>query len=286
MGSEDVQLIFQISLRTIVTKSKGEVVAVTGAVLASATVSATASVRVNLAVQQMLAASRFSRQVGELERTNASQPFGPFWEEILHNGIAAILACASSMEAYANELFTDRATAFPSFAAPLLDNLWEAYERKSTLEKFKFALLLRNKPNFDEGAKAYQNVKVLIDLRNALVHFKPEWDTEANAHEKLSKKLAGKFTPSPFLNDSLIFPRRWATHAGTCWAVQSCLDFAREFERLADLPPKYPSDGRCDPYASSMQRCEHSKLYELWQGLLRLLKRAGHPDGGSRSFQR
>jgi hypothetical protein len=204
------------------------------------------SQRQNLAVQQLLAAGRFSKQVGEIERANTEQPFGPFWEEILHNSIASVLCCASSIEAYANEIFSDRETMFPCFSAPLLDNLWATYERQQSVEKFKLALLLRDKPAFDEGASAYKNMEILIDLRNALVHFKPEWDTEAHQHEKLSRKLEGKFPPSPFLTDNLIFPRRWATHAGTRWAVQSCLDFVQEFERLADLPPKHPSDGWCD----------------------------------------
>jgi hypothetical protein len=201
----------------------------------------TASLRANLAVQNMLAAARFSRRVAELEENNKSQEFGPFWEEILHNSIASITCCASSLEAYANELFFDRGTIFPKYSTSLLDNLWETYERKSILEKFEFALLLLSeKPSIDKGSILYQNVRIVIDLRNALIHFKPEWDTEADLHRKLSNQLKYKFAPSPFLNDELIFPKRWATHGCTRWGVQSCLKFAAEFERLSSLPPKYP----------------------------------------------
>jgi hypothetical protein len=86
-----------------------------------------------------------------------------------------------------------------------------------------------------------KQVQIVVELRNALVHFKPEWDTQADRHQKLSKKLKDKFGPSPFLNDVLIFPRRWATHGCTSWGVRSCLKFAAEFERLSNLPPKYPA---------------------------------------------
>lgn len=200
----------------------------------------TVSQRTNLAVQNMLAAARFSRRVTELEDSNRSQPFGSFWEEILHNSIASVMCCSSSLEAYANELFFDREAVFPKFSAPLLDNLWETYERKTTLEKFEFALLLSEKSGIDKGATTYQDVQIVVELRNALVHFKPEWDTQAHRHQKLSENLKNKFGPSPFLNDVLIFPRRWATHGCTSWGVRSCLKFAAEFERLSSLPPKYP----------------------------------------------
>jgi hypothetical protein len=97
----------------------------------------TVSQRTNLALQNMLAAARFSRRVAELEDSNNSQPFRSFWEEILHNSIASVMCCSSSLEAYANELFFEREAVFPKFSAPLLDKLWETYERKTTLEKFE-----------------------------------------------------------------------------------------------------------------------------------------------------
>jgi hypothetical protein len=111
----------------------------------------TVSQRVNLAVQNMLAAARFSRRVAELEDSNKSQPFGSYWEEILHNAIASVMCCSSSLEAYANELFFEREAVFPKFSAPLLDNLRDTYERKTPLEKFEFALLLSEKSGIDKG---------------------------------------------------------------------------------------------------------------------------------------
>ena len=91
---------------------------------------AVASLRTNLAAQNMLAAARFSRRVAELEEINKSQEFGSFWEDILHNSIASIMCCSSSLEAYANELFFDRETVFPTFSAALLgrvDGFSQAY---------------------------------------------------------------------------------------------------------------------------------------------------------------
>ena len=50
----------------------------------------------------------------------------------------------------------------------------------NTLEKFEFALLLSDKPSIDKSSTLYQDVKIVVDLRNSLVHFKPEWDTQAD----------------------------------------------------------------------------------------------------------
>lgn len=90
-------------------------------------------------------------------------------------------------------------TVFPNISAALLDELWETYERKKSLEKFEFALLLGEKPPVDRSAAVYQDVQIVIDLRDALVHFKPEWDDLAARHEKLSTKIKCKFEQVPSL---------------------------------------------------------------------------------------
>ncbi len=210
-----------------------------GVAAGAAVGTATVSVRTNFAVQHMLAAARFSRRVAAVEGEHVGELFGDFWGEILHDATGCVLTAVASVEAYANELFFDRATAFPGYSSELLDKLWETFEQKPTLEKFGFALILRGKPPLDMGTRLQQDVAAVIELRNSLTHFKPEWDTEAVRHKKLSERLKGRFVPSPFLNDALIFPRRWATHSCTQWAVGSCLAFAAEFERIGDLPTKY-----------------------------------------------
>lgn len=208
--------------------------------MVSSSVQATATIKVNLAVQHLLAAARFSREVKTLEDRHAGQNFDEFWEGILHRAIACVLTTIASLEAYANELFSEREKVFPEYSADLLHHLWNTYESKPILSKFTFALLLLRKPDMDRGASPYQDVKVLIELRNALTHFKPEWMNEAPEHEKIAAKLNGKIEGSPFLPSSeLLFPRRWASHSCTTWAVSSARTFAKVFEQTAGLPPKY-----------------------------------------------
>ena len=212
-----------------------------GTALGNVTVSAIATMKVNLAVQHMLAAARFSREVGMLENQNSGQQFGAFWEGVLHHATACVLTSVASLEAYANELFSDRTTLIPEYSPALMHNLWENYDQKPILEKYEFALLLFRKSSMDRGARPYQDIKILIELRNALTHFKPEWMDEADEHAKISAKLAYKIEGSPFLPTSeLLFPRRWACHSCTMWAVSSAIAFAKHFENLVGhLPAKY-----------------------------------------------
>jgi hypothetical protein len=200
---------------------------------------ANATFLVNLSVQHMLGAARFSRSVGEIERKHEGEQFGEFWEEIFHISSACVFASVAALEAYANELFFDRAKVFPGYSSPLLDRLWETFEQKSITEKFEFALLLRNRETMNRGARPHQDAVALIDLRNGLMHFKPEWENEAERHEKTSRQLHARFSPSPFLSDRLLFPRRWATHSCTKWAVESSLAFCNEFGRLAGLDSRF-----------------------------------------------
>jgi hypothetical protein len=202
----------------------------------------------DLSVQHMLGAARFSRSVGEIERKHAGEQFGEFWDEILQLSSACNFASVAALEAYANELFFGRAKNFPGFSSTLLDRLWETFERKSLTEKFEFALLLRDKPRMDSKTSPYKNITALVELRNGLTHFKPEWEDEAKRHKELSNLLRNYFAPSPFLSDRLLFPRRWATHACTKWAVESCLAFSNEFEQLADLDSRFEAFAdRLDP---------------------------------------
>jgi hypothetical protein len=149
----------------------------------------------------------------------------------------AVFASTASLEAYANELFFDRAAMLPGHA--LSKSWWTKHEQDSTVKKFALALSLRNCPNMNEAARSFVDVKALIKLRNALTHYKAEWSNEADRQRRTSEHLQGRFTLSSFLPNDPLFPKGWASHGATKWAVESCLAFAEEFEKLAGLPAKY-----------------------------------------------
>lgn len=204
-------------------------------------------VRSNFAVPHLLAAAQFSRQVSKIENENQGRPFGPFYEEILSFSLACVSLSVAALEAYANELFIDYHKYFQDIRSDVMKKLWELIEQKSLLEKFEFALLLRQSPMFEKGTRPYQDIDILIRLRNALIHFKPEWNDEQAVHAKISTQLQGKFAPSPFMGSGdPLFPKRWATTGCTKWAVESSVSFLHKFEELAQI------EHRFDPYADRL----------------------------------
>lgn len=197
-----------------------------------------ATVRMNFSVQHILAAAKFSRHVNIIEQENHDKPFGAFYEDILAYSSACVSSSVSSIEAYANELFVDVEKNFPDLKPDVMHKLWGFFEQRPLLDKFDFALLLRGKTELDKGVSPYQDIAALIALRNALTHFKPEWENDQAVHAKVSARLSGRFKPSQyFQGHEPIFPRRWACHSCTKWAVDSCITFVEAFDSQANLTP-------------------------------------------------
>ena len=210
-----------------------------GGQLAGITFVVTATSRMDLAIHHLLGAAAFARDVRAIEKEHANEPYGKFAEPILWRSSACVMSCVAGLEAFANEMFVDRSRHFPSLTSPVSDKLWELLEQKPLLEKFDMALLLREKSVLDRGAGPTQGASVLIKLRNALTHFKPEWNHQQGEHAKLTRDLAGRFAPSPFLPDAgSLFPRRWASAAACEWSVRTSVEFLSAFEAAADLPSR------------------------------------------------
>lgn len=208
--------------------------------------SATMRTRQNFAALHLVSAATFSRRIGEIEQQNAGQPFGPFFDQMFIYAPPCVLSTVAGLESYANELFADREQNFTDTSSAIVDKLWELTEAKPLLDKFDVALTLLGKPPVPRGVRPAQDVAVLVRLRNAITHFKPEWFDEQAAHEDLSKLLRERFDGSPFLNPTeRLFPRRWMTHAGTRWAVETAVSFITEFEKQAGLKPKLDGWGDC-----------------------------------------
>ena len=96
---------------------------------------------------------------------------------------------------------------------------------------------------FNKGENPYQDAFRLVRLRNALVHYKPEWDTSLNEHAKLESSLSGCFPESPFSHkNDAFFPKRCLGHGCAEWAVKNVITFMSNFqERLGvqdNFPPK------------------------------------------------
>ena len=113
----------------------------------------------------------------------------------------------------------------------VLAELWKSnIEKASILDKYATVLLALQHPPFDRGANPFQSVKCLMDLRNAVVHFKDGW-RDANGAHRIEKLLKGKFNGNKFIGDSEVdyFPSHCLSAGCAKWAAESALTFADEF---------------------------------------------------------
>lgn len=84
----------------------------------------------------------------------------------------------------------------------------------------------------------YENVQLLMELRHALLYFKPTWDEDRPEIVALKHKLSRRFIPSPFYDSSEDFVTFTCMGVGcTRWSVTSVFAFVRAFTALTDLYP-------------------------------------------------
>ena len=198
--------------------------------------SATLRTRTNLAIHHLFAACRFASRVALIERDNVGQPFGEFWEEILHNALAVATLTVASIESHANEMYFEGAILAPGLNPAAAAEFAEIIDAESIVRKYSVALAFRSGKRLNPGNLPVQNADALIKLRNAIVHFRPEWSGEQDKHDKLSKILQYKFKPSPFFPNEPVFPRAWASHAFCVWSLKTAVQFLEHFYVEVGIP--------------------------------------------------
>src|SRR5262249_47602608 len=101
--------------------------------------------------------------------------------------VSAIVSSALFLEAMVNELFQDaydeHGTSADGYIAPLSERTrelmrewWASTDQgfENVLEKYQLLLVFGERTKLDRGAMPYQDAKLLIRLRNLLVHYRSE----------------------------------------------------------------------------------------------------------------
>jgi hypothetical protein len=220
----------------------------------------TAKRRDYLAIQHLRSAAFFARMTHEIERSSKSLPSGDGLVRYWAGFTGAIFASVGFLEGLINELFADAAVGGGSRlkglrpeAIKLMASLWEQdvprTARYSVLKKYQIALVANDCNPLDKGSKPYQDANSLVILRNALVHYEPEWsDSGAMAahsrqSKQLCKRLKKRFLPNPFVPEHTpFFPTRCLSHGCTEWAVKTALAFADAFFEPLELEQFYRNE--------------------------------------------
>ena len=166
------------------------------------TMQATAKSRVNLSFQHMQEAIHLMKLSKDCETANARKTFadGDFFNHHRAYVVGSIMTSVASVEARINEFYLDATdnllgSILDASQQGLLAELWKPLDEKRVplLQKYQIALAAIKSSKFDTSKGPYQDVGLLIALRNMLVHFKPEWDNDQRKHRKIEENLRGRF---------------------------------------------------------------------------------------------
>ena len=171
----------------------------------------------------------------------------------------SIFSTIAFIEASINELLfdislnDDRVKTLPKDNKKAIKDLWDredrgSLEKWSTLKKYQKTLELLDKEKFDEAFELFENVSLLIELRNTLMHFKPEWNSihspymsENDNQHRLTSKLEGKFELSIFFRSTgnPFFPNKCMGYGCAEWALKNAIIFVDEFYRKIGIETNY-----------------------------------------------
>jgi hypothetical protein len=160
--------------------------------------------------------------------------------------ITSVLAAVAFLETLANELFEDAGDPdYESYRDAVLTQTsrdrmsqWTsttAGRRSGVLQKYRKALAIVGAEPFIMNENPYRDADLLIELRNALVHYRPTWHDEGQVDE-LGKELSERFESSGLVaadDNSPWVPVKALGAGGAEWAFKTCLALADAWiERL------------------------------------------------------
>lgn len=201
----------------------------------------TVSVKSALSQFHLASATRFALACAKIESEEKHLEWPqPRWDEARSNALAAVLLAAASLESSVNEFYqqaldSDK-NALKSLSPTqmkLLGELWPEIEKLSPLRKYQVALVATGYKPMDKGQELYRSADGLMRLRNALVHFRPEWDDDLKDHRSLEQRLSQLFPVSALADRAkgrmVWFPHKCLGAGCAEWAVESTVRFSQEF---------------------------------------------------------
>jgi hypothetical protein len=152
------------------------------------------------------------------------------------DSLVAIVFAAASVEGFINELAELARSLNNKVANPGFEKVdrfgklaLEAEEARASAKfKFRLAEAVFESATMSKGTQPFQDLSLLIDLRNALVHLKP------SSRESILRQLEDRQLLAEALTDNVSWLRRAATRATAEWAMKTA-DSAIEY--VAKLVP-------------------------------------------------
>ena len=204
--------------------------------------SVTAQLKHCFSRQHLVAARQFATQAAMIE----AKPSLSEQDRSEHRAYVtgAVVFSAAFLEASINELYLEAKdvqqqslTGLSPQQITMLSAVWDVIEQHQALGKYQIALDLCGRARLEPGAAPYQGTMALIKTRNALIHYKPEWDHELDVHKDLESRLTGRFSLNPHSGPgNLWFPHRCLSAGCAEWAAEQAASLVTEFCRRLGIP--------------------------------------------------
>lgn len=204
------------------------------------------SVKHNFSRQHLVAARYFTKECASIEKKDAVTEQNKNEHRACVTG--AVIFSVAFVEASINEFYLEAVDSNQTSLSGLtvqqiavLAEIWESVEKHSLLGKYQIALAVCGKNRFEKGASPFQGTDSLVKMRNALIHYRPEWDTELKVHKELQDRLNGCFIPNRMTAPgNLWFPHQCLGAGCAEWAVKQAADFVTEFCTRLGIPCRVP----------------------------------------------
>jgi hypothetical protein len=164
---------------------------------------------------------------------------------------SAVFFSVAFLEATINELYFDMTREVHEYqlrasAVSALAEVWRgeiSRDRLGILTKYQLALSLCGQELLSRGVAPFQDVELVIALRNSLVHYRPSGqvvyaDSEPLTETLYERKLKPKIAPNP-LAPNQAFPYSCLGASGAVWAWTSSLAFTDTFFGRIGVPAVY-----------------------------------------------
>jgi hypothetical protein len=209
-----------------------------------ATARATADTRYSFTAQFLCSSAIFARRCAKIEA--GVEPDEQTRTE--HRGLvtAAIMQATAAVEAESAEVLSHGPghhlgsngvdIASRDFLAPLAEMIDRQQE---PLERYQGILHLLHKAPLDRGEQPWQDMAILIKLRNQLTHYKSQWGQQMEGKDLFKSLQKLRLKKPPFIpTNTNFFPHQCLSAGCAAWSVRTAVKFINVFyERLEVRSP-------------------------------------------------
>jgi hypothetical protein len=201
------------------------------------------------------AAERAAKRCQVLDQEYRQSPSDAVLTELRQQCLVSVMMPAAAVEAFSNELLFDREPGFQGLNFDAQQAAVKTYKTDHSMKSLKTAGPLKacdaylrklGLQGLDIATRCTEEEEAhaLFLVRNAYVHYWPEWSGQPVLHAEMSTLLTGRFTdgPHPLPATIGLFPDRCLGFGFARWAVRSAVTFIRSIETRAGLRPNYSQD--------------------------------------------